>query len=100
MKTLAEGERAKVIAALSEEEKSEAIGELLEDWYQLRLTVAHIHPCGDEHIDFHSKGELEWICPLCGVDFLNDTIDDMIPKIMTGLSQKPLVAVNQSRAMQ
>ena len=93
-----EGERAKVIATLTEEEKSEVIEELVEDWYQLRLTVAHLHPCGDEYIDFLSN-DLEWICPLCEVDFLNDTTDEMIPKIMTGLSQKPLIAVDQSKTI-
>ena len=98
MKTLGESERAKVIATLTEAEKSEVIDELVEEWYQLRLTIAHIHTCGDEHIDFDST-DLVWVCPLCGVDFLNDTVDDMIPKIMIG-NQKPLVAVNQSRAMQ
>ena len=99
MKTLVESERAKVIATFTEAEKSEVIEELVEEWYQLRLTIAHIHPCGDEHINFDSKN-LVWICPLCGVDFLNDTIDDMIPKIMIDRNQQPLVVVNQVETIQ
>ena len=60
MKTLGESERAKVIATLTEAEQSEVIEELVEEWYQLRLTLAHIHRCGDDHIDFLSD-DLEWI---------------------------------------
>lgn len=73
---------------MSREELALVAEYLADENNDLRRIMPSMHKCGAYDIDFDN--EEHWICPSCGIDFMNDDKAQIIPKMVA--AQNKVVA--------